>query len=338
MKQTSTKKSLKKSGKHIALCGILLLAGTSYAQPPNNECTGAIPAPVNPNNNCTQTLAGTTISATSSGDMGPCNFSDDDPDVYFSFTAINTQHRFIISAFSAADHVVNMSIRNGSNCNISPVCTNNDTLTYTGLIVGDPYYLWIKTSTAQNFTVCITTPVPLPVSLSELTGSVDGGKIMLRWDTYSEQFNKGFDVMRSEDGKTFSPIGWVPSHAKNGNSHEKLAYSYIDAAPLSGTNYYRLRQVDFDGKSAYSNIEQVTFGTASGIRIYPNPATRTVTIEAAEGSKIAVYNMIGQRIAVPATRSNRLSVLDVSALAAGNYTIQVLDDSGISSHKFTVVK
>jgi hypothetical protein len=64
-----------------------------------------------------------------------------------------------------------------------------------------------------------------------------------------------------------------------------------------------------------------------------------VKVEASEGSKIAVYNMVGQRMAVQATGNGRLTTLDVSGLSAGNYTIQVLDNaSGMSSHKLTIVK
>ena len=191
----------------------------------------------------------------------------------------------------------------------------------------------------DNSTTGIIVTAPLPVSLTAFTAVKQGSISLLNWNTATEVNNAGFDIERSADGRSFSKIGIVYSKAANGNSNGKLAYSYTDAAPLTGTNYYRLRQVDRDGKSEYSKIEQVTFGAAPGVKVYPNPAISTVNIEASEGSKVSVYNMVGQRMAVRATGSGRLTTLDVSALSAGNYTIQVQDNtSGMSSHKLTIVK
>ena len=191
----------------------------------------------------------------------------------------------------------------------------------------------------DNSTTGIIVTAPLPVTLTAFTAVKQGSTSLLNWNTSSEVNNAGFDIERSADGRNFSKIGIVYSKAANGNSSEKLAYSYVDAAPLAGTNYYRLRQVDRDGKSEYSKIEQVIFGSGSAVKVYPNPATSIVKVEAPEGSKIAVYNMVGQRVNVAASGSGRLTTIDVSALSAGNYTIQVLDNtSGMSSHKLTIVK
>lgn len=191
----------------------------------------------------------------------------------------------------------------------------------------------------DNSTTGIIVTAPLPVSLTAFSAVKQGSTSLLNWTTATEVNNAGFDIERSADGRSFSKIGVVYSKAAGGNSNEKLSYSYVDASPLAGINYYRLRQVDHDGKSEYSKIEQVSFGTASGVKVYPNPAISTVNIEASEGSKVSVYNMIGQRMEVRSSGSGRLTTLDVSSLSAGNYTIQVQDNtSGISSHKLTIVK
>jgi hypothetical protein len=194
-------------------------------------------------------------------------------------------------------------------------------------------------SNNNSTTGVFVTAVPLPVSLTAFTAIKKGSTSLLNWNTATEANNLGFDIERSADSRSFSKIGMVYSKAANGNSHESLNYDYTDVAPMTGINYYRLRQVDRDGKSVYSKIEQVTFGAGTGIRIYPNPATRTVNVEAPEGSQVVVYNIIGQRIEVPVTGSGTVRVLNVSGLSSGNYTIQVLDHvSGMSSHKLAVVK
>ena len=85
--------------------------------------------------------------------------------------------------------------------------------------------------------------LPLPVSLTSFTGVNVGEHINLNWHTVSEQNNSHFEVLRSVDGKTFTYIGTVQG---NGTSTQQHTYSYIDKSPLSGSNYYRLVQVDFD--------------------------------------------------------------------------------------------
>jgi hypothetical protein len=182
-----------------------------------------------------------------------------------------------------------------------------------------------------------STSVVLPVTFSSFTAQKENCNAVLNWSTVMEHNNQYFAIERSSDGRMFAPIGQV---AAAGNSTTAQHYSYTDSKPLTGSNHYRIAQVDMDGKRATTGVQALHFNcSVAGVKVYPNPATRTVNIETTEGSKIAVYNMIGQRIAVPATcSSGSLSILDVSALAAGNYTIQVQDDSGMSSHKLTVVK
>jgi hypothetical protein len=181
-----------------------------------------------------------------------------------------------------------------------------------------------------------STSVVLPVTFSNFTAQKENCNAVLNWSTAMEQNNQYFAVERSGDGRMFAPIGQV---AAAGNSTTTQHYSYTDSKPLTGSNHYRIAQVDLDGKRTTTGVQALNFNcSVTGVKVYPNPATHTVNIEASEGSKITVYNMIGQRIEVPATGSGRLSILDVSALAAGNYTIYILDASGMSSHKLTVVK
>ncbi|MFA6058858.1 MAG: T9SS type A sorting domain-containing protein [Taibaiella sp.] len=181
-----------------------------------------------------------------------------------------------------------------------------------------------------------STSVVLPVTFSSFTVQKQGCTAVLNWSTDMEHNNRYFAVERGFDGKNFTTIAQVTAA---GNSTEKKFYSYTDSKPAAGLNQYRIAQVDIDGKRTTTGVQALYFNCATqSIKVYPNPATRTVNIEAPEGSKISVYNIIGQRIEVPATSSGHLSVLDVSALAAGNYTIHILDASGMSSHKLTVVK
>jgi hypothetical protein len=111
----------------------------------------------------------------------------------------------------------------------------------------------------------------LPVELvSFQTEKQNDHTVVLTWRTASEQNNEGFDIERSSDGRNWETLGFVPG---NGTTHEEQSYAFTDGSPLPGVNYYRLRQVDFDGQYEYSEIESALFdgGTGTGIHVYPNP-------------------------------------------------------------------
>jgi hypothetical protein len=118
---------------------------------------------------------------------------------------------------------------------------------------------------------CLTI-TPLPVELVAFEGAATESSIALEWRTASEQDNKQFEVEHSADGQAFSQIGIVEGH---GNSSAPISYKYIHQSPASGTNYYRLKQVDFSGAFEYSKVIAVTYaGSASlnmQIVVFPNP-------------------------------------------------------------------
>ncbi|MFC5270554.1 T9SS type A sorting domain-containing protein [Adhaeribacter terreus] len=127
------------------------------------------------------------------------------------------------------------------------------------------------TATKEFEVIDCDTIVPLPVSLRSFKGQVSSGGISLKWQTASEQNNDRFEVERSTDGKHFEKIGMVKG---NGNSSNTIAYNFLDRHPQQGTNYYRLKQVDFDGKFEYSNIiwvQNTDKSSAFSVMMAPNP-------------------------------------------------------------------
>ncbi len=180
--------------------------------------------------------------------------------------------------------------------------------------------------------------VPLSVTWLDFVAAKSGDQAILNWATATEKNNTGFEVERSADGKNFNKIGFVNTLATEGNSDEKLAYTFTDVQPLSGENQYRLKQIDRDGKSSYSKTSRVTFGggTAS-VQLYPNPVKGgTVRVQGNNISSIAVYNIAGQQIQVPVTYGVSENVLNTSGLASGNYTIRVSAAGAVSNHKLVV--
>jgi hypothetical protein len=138
----------------------------------------------------------------------------------------------------------------------------------------------------------------LPVSLTSFTGKKDNENIKLDWSTASEKNNSHFDITRSVDGKKFSSIGTVKG---GGNSDAVLNYSFADTNPLSGTNYYQLNQVDFDGNSAKSNIVAVESGLkAADMTIYANQTSNEVKLNIFSANKttgtINIFDLAGKRV------------------------------------------
>ena len=170
------------------------------------------------------------------------------------------------------------------------------------------------------------TAVPLPVTLLNFTAQAIGSQVQLRWQTASEFNNDHFEVERSRDAGTFN---WLLSVAGHGDSQLLQDYQAIDAAPISGINYYRLKQVDKDGQFLFSKIVSVNMtGAAAGpsIRLYPNPAAEVVYINITStqniNSSLVVFNAAGRQVVLKPTYlvkgGNSLS-LDVSTLVPGIY-------------------
>jgi len=146
----------------------------------------------------------------------------------------------------------------------------------------------IITATAVNnfgpFTLSSVTLLnPLPVYLLDFSATPQGNDVMLNWVTSSEINNDRFEVLSSNSSSGtnyFEDIGHVKG---NGNSTAVHHYEFLDQRPgKKGTYYYRLRQVDFDGKTMLSNIVAVNFKNGKAlslIGIIPNPYTDRTSVQ-----------------------------------------------------------
>lgn len=132
-------------------------------------------------------------------------------------------------------------------------------------------------SNCETFSFVIKT-TPVPVSWYEFNAIKLESKIQLDWSTASEINNSHFEIQRSTDGENWQILG---QQSGKGNSSDISDYSFLDANPNIGVNYYRIKQIDFDGKSSFSIIRTVDFSTEMVIQpnIFPNPANESLTIE-----------------------------------------------------------
>ncbi len=177
-----------------------------------------------------------------------------------------------------------------------------------------------------------TTTAPLPVNLTAFTARPSGPDARLAWATASETNSDYFAVERSANGVDFVQIGRVAGH---GTTLTANTYAYTDggiAQQATGTVYYRLRQVDFDGTATYSPVRALALAanaTAPGLGLYPNPAVGpTVTLDLltlpAGTYRATLLNALGAVLATAPVSGGQAQALSLPAgLPSGAYLVLV---------------
>ncbi len=184
-----------------------------------------------------------------------------------------------------------------------------------------------------------------PVSLAKFSSTVVGKTIQLSWQTETESNNTGFEIQRSSDGIQFSAIGFVASLSLNGNSTSTLLYSYTDESHLAGNNFYRLRQIDKDGKYVYSTVSRSVFESYSSIRLFPNPVGNQIKLRinsaAIERLHIRISDQAGKLVKsaeVPLVAGVNEIDMDAAGLPKGIYLIQFNSKSQFINHVLKMMK
>ncbi|MCH8903900.1 MAG: T9SS type A sorting domain-containing protein [Bacteroidetes bacterium] len=171
--------------------------------------------------------------------------------------------------------------------------------------------------------------VPLPITLLNFEGERVVELINLSWVTMSEVSNDHFVVMRSIDGINFSEIGKIQGA---GNSNLQRDYQFDDVNPKIGTNYYKLKQVDYSGKTIESEIIAVDFMPTSITisNIYPNPTTddiNYVILLPADGYfEVEVVDLLGKRLLsdqLKLSKGQHDLTMDLGNLSEGLYFLRV---------------
>lgn len=175
---------------------------------------------------------------------------------------------------------------------------------------------------------------PLPVELISFEAARAQSSVLLSWATAQEKDNDRFEVERSLDGRTFTAIGKVQG---KGTTSYQSEYSFTDASASKATTYYRLKQVDTNGKYEYSAVRTVKATTGSvALSAYPNPATDVVTLNLSEAESDAVIRLLsvtGQQVWSGTARqlSAQQNRLSLSQLNAGVYVATITSGQGTQS-------
>ena len=140
----------------------------------------------------------------------------------------------------------------------------------------------------------------MPVELSSFTVDAVNGEVTLNWTTATETNNRGFEIERKSSTSGYQKVGYV---AGFGTTTEPKSYTYSDKDLGTGSYTYRLKQVDLDGSSKYSNEVDVQVSVPAEFALeqnYPNPFNPATIIKYSipqdQQVKLNVYNLLGQNV------------------------------------------
>ena len=182
---------------------------------------------------------------------------------------------------------------------------------------------------------------PLPVTLIDFSAVLNTNTIGLSWITTSEINASYFEIEKSNDGIDWNTIGTVKA---KGNSSENINYSFDDASPKTGMNYYRLKITDIDGNFTYSSIENIAVSAVRSVQVFPNPASDFINISlssAATETNIRLFNIAGQLLQTAKANNevNTTIQMPVSNYKAGTYLLVITGtDGNMQTTKVVIAK
>lgn len=221
----------------------------------------------------------------------------------------------------------NVNSEDNATINNDGAFTNNGDMTYNDM--------------TPNFTGnTIINTGSLPITLLSFDPYKDGNTVVIKWSTASEKENAYMYVQRSRDGIHFISIHEEKGH---GTTSQQQNYDWTDTKPMPGVNYYRLKQVDFDGKTTFHQIESVDFDgkTAdSGIYLYPTEVQNQLTImldtpTRDDQSTLLIVDMLGRimqqhRLSRDAVQQD----VQVGNLPQGQYFITLQSGKTLQTARF----
>ncbi len=197
----------------------------------------------------------------------------------------------------------------------------------------------------MNIVMSVTGDMVVPVELSSFNAYSVQGQVNVEWSTSTETNNNGFEIQKSVDGQNFATVGFVKGHGTSTQSH---SYSFVDKNVLNGTVSYRLKQLDFNGVSVYSDVVTVNVDAPASYQLsqnFPNPFNPTTQISFAlpvdAGVKITVFNSLGQEMSKIVdntfTAGSHIVNFNASNLSSGLY-FYTLQAKGVDGSSYLMSK
>jgi hypothetical protein len=173
----------------------------------------------------------------------------------------------------------------------------------------------------------------LPVSLASFNAVVNNCVTNLYWKSATELNFRNYEVQYSKDGVNFETIAVVNGQGDN------VSYSKVHN-PAQGKAYYRLKSVDNDSRSSYSQVIALNINCSKGsVLVYPNPARDVLNVSItgadAKGTMSTLFNVAGQSV-LSKNLSNGSHQLDISNLSRGVYQLRLVNNAGTDNIKVLI--
>ncbi|SEJ43599.1 Por secretion system C-terminal sorting domain-containing protein [Dyadobacter sp. SG02] len=165
----------------------------------------------------------------------------------------------------------------------------------------------------------------LPVTLARFNGTLLDNAVSLSWATTEEAGSSHFDIERSADAQEFVQLGRIEAR---GNSSATLQYRFLDAKPLAGNNYYRLRMVDADGKFEYSRMIAIDNGPNSvAFELLGNPASgREIRflLKNESAANVSLFDLSGKAVRFSLSQTgNEFTLKPKNSVSSGIYILKL---------------
>lgn len=187
-------------------------------------------------------------------------------------------------------------------------------------------------SPISNLMGDVQSGITVPVQFISLNADMTTNGLILNWETASEIDNERFDVEGSVDGINYVKYGSVKG---SGSSSETQNYTFLLRNPASGTVYYRLKQIDFDGQFKYSDVISVKLNRNHDVygELYPNPNQTGLfklnfTVRKDKNTRISVFSYTGEKVYTEnryIQHTSKQIELDFTHLKSGIYIVQIGD-------------
>jgi hypothetical protein len=242
----------------------------------------------------------------------------------------------------------------GTGANLPTVSVNAFSVNYTGLNInpGSSFSLIWRITTGSpggdgnnshlgldDVSISISSSSALPVELTGFTGKIyQNQATSLAWQTASELNNSHFCIERSGDGANFREIGTVNGA---GTSFDFQDYAFTDKNPLPGKNYYRLRQVDFDGNHEYSKVIMVEIDARPTTKLYPSLAADAINLELGsaleEAVELLIFDNMGRLVAKQFIEAGATTVqFPLAGFQAGQYVASLQGPGQVENFRFVI--
>jgi uncharacterized delta-60 repeat protein len=168
--------------------------------------------------------------------------------------------------------------------------------------------------------------LPLPIGLINFKAIKKNNTAELSWSTSFEQNNKGFEILRSNDGINFNAIGWVNGV---GNSSTINNYSFTDNTPAKGNNFYRFKQIDLGNRTKLSEVQKLIFDAKINFVVYPNPVVNFAQVQLNEDAALVkLTDISGKELWRKENNKAGLLAIPMQQLSSGFYVLQVTNSNG----------